>query len=129
MLQRGRKSTLNLVALDATSPRSRLTAPAILTKAEAKLFNETAISNPHLRPADTQLLAAYAQALAKGYRLARLSDAAAVASWEKVMRVTLSIATKLRLTSQAQVRPEYAGRKRQSMQLPSYYSTAESDDE
>ena len=130
MLQRGRKSAANVVAVDAIASRPRLTAPKLLTKAEAALFNQTAAVNPHLRPADTALLAAYAQAMAKGYRLARQSDPAAVASWEKVMRVAMALATKLRITAQAQVHPESAGRKR-PMVMPSYYdiAAAEVDDE
>jgi hypothetical protein len=83
MLQRGRKSSLNVIALDATTTRPKLTAPKLLTKAEAQLFKETAAVNPHLRLADKALLAAYAQAMVKTYRLARQSDTSA---WEKSAR-------------------------------------------
>jgi hypothetical protein len=127
MLQRGRKSSLNVVTLDVTSTRSRLTAPSLLTKAEAKFFVEVAAVNPHLRPADAPLLAAFAQAMVKTYRLARQSD---ISAWEKSARVAMALATKLRITAQSQVHPEAAGRKRPHT-LPSYYETEtmESDNE
>jgi hypothetical protein len=127
MAQRGRKSSLNVVTLDVSTTRSRLTAPSVLTKAEAKFFVEAAAANPHLRPADAPLLAAYAQAMVKTYRMARQSD---TASWEKSARVAMALATKLRITAQAQVHPESAGRKRPHSP-PSYYETEtmEPDDE
>jgi uncharacterized protein len=125
MIQRGRKSSLNVVALNPTATRPRLTAPSMLTKAEAKLFVETVAANRHLRAADTAMLAAYAQAMIKTFRLARQSD---TASWEKSARVAMALATKLRITAQSQVHPESAGRKRQMMP-PSYYETMENDDD
>jgi hypothetical protein len=120
-MQRGRKPSLTVVANQLIGARPRLIAPAILTKPEAALFAETAAANPHLRPADGALLAAYAQALVKTYKLARQSDTAA---WERTARVALTLATKLRITTQSQVHPETAGRKRQPLP-PSYYETME----
>jgi hypothetical protein len=125
MAQRGRKPTLTVVPLDLTGARPRLTAPSILTKGERALFAEVAAINPHLRPADVPLLAAYAQALTKVYKLARQSDAAA---WERTARMALALARSLRITSQSQVHPETAGRKRQ-IQQPSFYETMETGDE
>jgi hypothetical protein len=130
MAQRGRKPkpSLTVVPLDVTIVRPRLTAPSILTKGERALFAEAAAINLHLRPADTPLLALYVQALAKTYRLARQSDAAAVAAWEKSARTTMALARSLRITTQSQVHPEFAGRKRQ-IQQPSFYETMETGDE
>jgi hypothetical protein len=124
-MQRGRRPTLTVVPIELTGARPRLTAPALLTKPEAALFAEVAAANPHLRPADGALLAAYAQALVKTYKLARQSDTAA---WERTARVALALATKLRITAQAQVHPETAGRRRQ-IQQPSFYETMEGRDE
>jgi hypothetical protein len=128
MAPRGRKPSLTVVPIELTGARLRLTAPLILTKGERALFAEAAAINPHLRPADAPLLALYAQALAKTYRLARQSDTAAVASWEKSARTTMALARSLRITAQAQVHPETAGRRRQ-IQQPSFYETMETGDE
>jgi hypothetical protein len=84
---------MDVVPLDAITTRPKLTAPKLLTKLEQNLFNDTAALNPHLRPADTALLAAYAQAMVKTYRLARQSDAVAVVSWEKSARVATGTAS------------------------------------
>jgi hypothetical protein len=40
----------------------------------------------------------------------------------------MALATKLRITAQAQVYPEFAGRKR-PLVMPSYYDTMEANDE
>jgi hypothetical protein len=125
-MQRGRKPTLTVVPIELTGARPRLTAPSLLTKGEREIFAEAAAMNPHLRPADSALLAAYAQALAKSYSLAQQSDA--IASWEKTTRVVIALARSLRITSKSQVHPEAAGRKRQSLP-PSYYETMESNDD
>jgi hypothetical protein len=118
MAKRGRKSVASslVIAFDAAKTRPRLTPPSLLAKAERELFIETANLNPHLRAADAAFLAAYVQALAKTYKLARLTDAASVASWEKTSRVMMSMATKPRITSQAQTNPLTAGRARNNQQ-------------
>ena len=71
MAKRGRPSaaSLNVVPLGVTPSRPKLNAPALLTKTERALFAETVAHNPHLRTADGPLLAAYAQSLAKTYRM------------------------------------------------------------
>src|SRR6478672_9558846 len=120
-MQRGRKPTLTVVPTELTGARPRLTAPSILTKLERDLFADVAAINPHLRPADVPLLAAYAQALHMTYKLARQSDTAA---WERSARVAMALARSLRITTQSQVHPETAGRKRQTQQ-PSFYETME----
>jgi hypothetical protein len=59
--------------------------------------------------ADEPLLALFVLGLSKANELARGED---VAAWEKAVRVTLSIGTKLRLTPQATTDPQQIGRRR-----------------
>ena len=134
MPKRGRPSasSLNVVPLGVPASRPKLSPPSLLTKGERSLFAETTSTNPHLRAADAPLLAAYVQALSKTFRLARRSDPASVAAWEKSARVSISLATKLRITAQSQVHPESAGRQRKNFSPPSFYETqamAEADDD
>jgi hypothetical protein len=124
MAQRGRKPNLNVVELGVTTARPRPIAPSILTKAERQLFTETAAAHLHLVPGDAPLLALYVQGLVKVQRLAKKAD---VAAWEKAVRAVLSMATKLRITPQATVHPESAGRKRPQLP-PSYYEVMPDDE-
>jgi len=113
LAKRGRKSVAsNVVALDLSKARPRLVSPTPLTKAEAKIFATTAQLNPHLVEADAALLAAYSQAVIKGYRLAKRDDAAAVKSWDQVSRVVLAMSRALRLAPINNVHPETSGRRR-----------------
>ncbi len=125
MTQRGRKSALKLVPLDATGIRPKLTPPRTLSKSEAELFVATVANNPHLSTGDAPLLACYVQGLAKGQRLARSRD---VAAWEKCMRVVLSMATKLRLTPQS-LHPDTVARRKRDQPPPSYYELDSNDDD
>lgn len=121
------------MSTDAVSPaapahdRGRECAQALCGHAE-RPYQQLQAVNPHLRLADVALLAAYAQAMTKTYRLARQSDPASVSSWEKSARMAMSLATKLRVTAQSQVHPETAGRKRQQLP-PSYYDVMGDADE
>jgi len=108
MIQRGRKSsTSNVVPLQPT--RSRLTPPSILTAAERAIFIETAIQHSHLKPGDAMVLAAFAQASVRSFKLAKKEDTAA---WEKSVRAMLALARSLRLTPISSARPEALGRSR-----------------
>ena len=73
--------------------------------------------------------ASYCVALTKADRLARKADVASAKVWELTMRVVISMATKLRLTSQAQTYPKTSGRARANLVAPSYYDIAEQNDE
>src|SRR6516162_824157 len=107
-MQRGRKSVAsNLIALAPTDTRPRLNPPAILSTAEATLFEELAAANPHLGVSDVALLAAFTQAVIKTQRLAKKSD---IAAWERAGRLALSLARSLRLTQQSISDAKTAGR-------------------
>ena len=56
------------------------------------------------------MLSVYAQSVAKTIRLGK--EKGAVADWERSARVMVTLATKLRITPQASVRPETVGRQR-----------------
>ena len=111
-MKRGPKSSaeLNVVKLDVTNARSKIIAPSSLNAPEKALFNEVVCNNAHLTPGDALLIGAFVQAFAKTNKLAKKSDAASVASWEKTSRVMISLATKLRLTQQAKTHHITAGR-------------------
>jgi hypothetical protein len=101
---------LTVVPLDVQP--LRISPPAELTKAQRAIFASIAANNAHLRPADSVMLGLFVQAVTKSQSLAKKSDAASIASWEKTSRVAAMWATKLRLTVQSQVLPDAAGRKR-----------------
>jgi hypothetical protein len=112
MAQRGRQSAaaLSVVRLAPKRARPRLTAPSSLTKAEQSIFDAIASDNDHLTPTDSAMLAAYAQAALKTFKLAR--EKGAVQDWERAARVMAMLGTKLRITAQAAVDPKTLGRRR-----------------
>ena len=79
--------------------------------------------NPHLREADGGLLTAYAQTLAKTFRLAKKDDGPSIKGWKEAARAALAYARALRVETLSQVHPEKAGRARQNRQSQSYYDT------
>lgn len=114
----------NIVSI-ANKVRSRITAPALLTKPERTLFNEAVRDNPHLKPADAALLASYIQALSKSYKLAKLNDAASIASWEKCSRIVIAMGRALRLTTHSKMQASTAARAHNNAAPMSYYQRAE----
>lgn len=115
MIQRGRKSSAsNIVPLRPTPARTRLSPPATLNAAERALFNETAAQHTHLKPGDATILAAFAQASARSFKLAKGNDTKA---WETAVRAALALARALRLTPISATRAETLGRKRQDAVL------------
>ena len=130
-VKRGPKSAaeLNVVKLDLTNTRPKITPPSSLNAAEKALFNEVVRNNAHLLPGDALLIGAFVQALAKANKLAKKSDAASIASWEKVSRVMIALATKLRLTQQAKTHHITAGRAAANASPVSYYDRMDQDDD
>lgn len=109
-MKRGRRSTASLNVIPININRARVIKPPVaLTNAERDIFDDTARINTHLTAADATLLAAYAQAVCKSFRLVKRDD---VSDWEKSNRIMLALARSLRLTQQAQTHPERAGRAR-----------------
>lgn len=113
MTQRGRKSAAaNLVVINVDGKPPKLTPPAFLNEAERTLFLELidATDTRHFRPTDTPLLVSYVQATL----LARSTthDPQKVATWEKAVRVQVSLATRLRLSPQSRTDPKTIGRQR-----------------
>jgi len=89
-----------------------------LDAAERALFVQLVETNPHLDIGDIEVVADLVQAMIKARKLARKTDAKSVKSWEITQRVVLSTLTKLRLTPQATVHPEKAGRARANAKPP-----------
>jgi hypothetical protein len=112
MTKRGKRSTAsNVVGLVAPA-RPRLSPPSLLTKPEQKLFGEVVLANSHLKSGDVPMLAAYVQALAKTYRLARKTDSASHKAWQESGRLALAMARSLRLTAINSTHPEKLARQR-----------------
>ena len=124
-MQRGRKSSSsNVIQIHRTSPRSIITVPSSLDKSERALFNEIVSTHGHLAAGDAPLIVAFVEARLKAAKLAKGKD---VQSWERASRMALAIARSLRITPQAKVHPEAAGRKQPHGQV-SYYDTPHDDD-
>ena len=116
MRQRGRKSADVLTFPATDDSRPRITAPSSLTKSERMLFTELAADAGHLVQADAPLLASYVQAVLLSRQAAR--NPGAIDQWQKVTRVMMSLATKLRLTAQSRTDPKTLTRQQKT---GSYY--------
>jgi hypothetical protein len=98
-MKRGRKTLLdNIVPLDATSQRSRLSPPASLSKDERAIFDLVVAENSHLTLLDAPMLTAFAQAAAKTISLAKKEG---IQAWERSARIMAMLATRLRITPQS----------------------------
>ena len=127
MLQRGRKSSsAKVIALKSPTIRPRLTAPATLTSAERAIFNKTAVQHPHLKPGDVMILAAFAQASVRSFKLSKKADTKA---WETATRAMLALARSLRLTPISGTRAETLGRKRDQASQSHYDLMRQSNDD
>jgi hypothetical protein len=111
MAQPGRRSVAAASVLRLATPRTRprLSPPTSLTKDERIIFDLVAIENQHLAATDGPLLAAFAQASIKVFKLAKKED---VAAWERACRVQAMYATKLRISPQTCTDPQSIGRRR-----------------
>jgi hypothetical protein len=125
-----RKSIASLIVVPfkTTPAKSKFAPTAPLNKAEKALWVASVNSHGHLRPADAACLTAFCQAMCNVYALAKKKDATSIASFEKVSRIAAMWATKLRITTQSQVLPDMAGRKR-NQQSSSYYDQDHGDDD
>jgi hypothetical protein len=106
----------NVVPLNPSHTRVRLTPINSLTRNERKIFNHTAITNPHLKPADVLLLEGFSMAVCRTVAAKRKN----CQFWDTESRVMLAYATKLRLTPQSSVEPRTVARRRAELP-PSYY--------
>jgi hypothetical protein len=109
-MQPGRKSAAALLITPlAKSKRPKLSATESLTTAQQTTFDIMVRGNPHLVEADMPLLTLYVLSLSKATQLAKISD---VKAWEKVVRLALTIGTKLRVTPQSCLSEDALGRKK-----------------
>ena len=96
------------------APVRRITPPASLGEAEAKLFHEMVALCPegHFVQSDAPLLASYCAATILARRAGRMleRDAAYAQVWEKAVRVQASLATRLRLSPQSRLDPKTTAR-------------------
>ena len=106
MAQRGRKSAAsNVVSIAANSRKPTIIPSRSLSKSEKQIFNVIIEGHHHLRSMDAPLLTTYVAACAKMLVTKDIAD------FEKLVRVALACATKLRLTPQAVLQPRSLGRK------------------
>jgi hypothetical protein len=106
-MKRGRKSAAdaNVVSIGVTNYRPTLTPSRPLTKQEKQIFDLVVREHRHLRTFDAPLLTGYAIACGK---MMKLKDPTA---FEKVSRVAMALATKLRLTPQSSMQSVQLGRR------------------
>ena len=115
-MQPGRRSAAsNVLPLNASQPRPKLTPIGPLTKGERRVFDHTARENAHLKRADIPMLELYATAYCRAVANKRKGAQA----WEREARVMMALGTKLRLTPQATTEPRTAARRR--AEQASYY--------
>jgi hypothetical protein len=106
MKQRGRQSTAaKVVSLVATNQRPTLTPCRPLTKPEKQIFDLIVRDHRHLRTFDAPLLTGYAMACAKMLTTKDPTD------FDKIARVAMALATKLRLTPQSGMQSVQLGRR------------------
>jgi hypothetical protein len=89
-----------------SSPQPPPTPSEILSTEERALFKQLRAANPHITDSDVPLLTAYIQAVSMTHRLGCGDD---VLSWERAVRATMALATKLKLTPQADRRTQRNG--------------------
>jgi hypothetical protein len=106
----------NVVPLDASKSRPKLTPIGSLTANERRVFDHTARENRHLKRADIPMLELYATAYSRAVAAKRKG----VQQWERESRVMMAFGTKLRLTPQATTEPRTVARRR-AEQPVSYY--------
>ena len=110
MAKTGKKSAAELemtaFKLASSSPQPPPTPPEILSPEEQALFKQLRGANPHITESDVPMLVAYCQAISMTHRLGRGDD---VLNWERAVRATMAIATKLKLTPQADRRVDRTG--------------------
>jgi hypothetical protein len=114
MRQRGRKSAASVDLPNVNGDPPRLDPPSSLTNDERSLFVEiTEASGPrHFVGSDLPLLVSYVQATLLSRQAIKdvAKEAAALALWEKAVRVQAMLATRLRLSPQARTDPKTIGR-------------------
>src|SRR5262245_61710729 len=116
-MQRGRKSTdhLSIVGSSITGTRSAIIPLRKLTSDEKAIFDLVVRENAHLTQGDVPLLMVFARATAATF------DTTDATSFEKLARVSMSAATRLRLTQQSRTHPTTLARARRDGSGLSYY--------
>jgi hypothetical protein len=106
-MRRGRQSAVDasVIRLAATDDRPTLTPLRPLKSDEKRIFDLVALEHVHLKSIDVPLLMGFARASAAMF------TANTAEEFEKVSRVALSFATKLRITPQSRVHPTSLGRR------------------
>jgi hypothetical protein len=117
-MKTGRKGiAATMLPLRPTGTRSRLNPPSSMSKAGRLLFAEivASVDARHLTVADAPLLCSLVSTTlavrAQAKRLERDLTPDVVKAWEKLVRLQLTLCTKLRLSVQARVNPWTAGRR------------------
>ena len=106
-MKRGRQSAadLSIVPADASSTRPTLTPLRPLKSDEKAVFDLVVRENVHLQAIDVPLLMGFARASAG------LFNVDSAGEFEKLARIAMSFATRLRITPQSRVHPTTLGRR------------------
>jgi hypothetical protein len=117
-MKTGRKGkAANLVPLGLNAARPRLSPPPSMSKPGRLLFMEIAASvdRQHFSEADAPLLCSLVSTTlavrAQARKLERDATPDVMRVWEKLVKLQVSLCTKLRITVQARVNPYTAGRR------------------
>jgi hypothetical protein len=81
-----------------------------LTTLQQTTFRAVLADNPHLGPADMPLLTLYVLTVSKAARLAKGKGDAL--SFERLTRLAVTLATKMRITAQSNIDPQTLGRRK-----------------
>jgi len=106
-----------------------------MSKAGRLLFFEIvrSVDAKHLTEADAPLLCSLVSTTlairTQAKKLERDATVDVMKVWEKLIRLQLSLCTKLRLSVQARVNPFVAGRRAADHRSPSYYEQMEMEDD
>jgi hypothetical protein len=98
----------NVLRLASTGGPPKLTPPSILSTDEQSLFTQLRAANKHLTDTDTPMLVAYVQAVTQTHRLGKAKNLK-VGDFERVARVMMSLAGKLKLCPSSDRRVDRTG--------------------
>src|SRR5262245_58507633 len=106
-MKRGRLSAddLSVISPNTSGTRPTLMPLRPLKSDEKAVFDLAVRENAHLGPTDVPLLMGFARASAGLFKMETAAD------FEKLARVAMSFATRLRLTPQARTHPTTLGRR------------------
>jgi hypothetical protein len=119
-------NALNVVQLDASKSRPKITPIGSLTRNERRVFDHTVRENGHLKRADIPMLELFAIACCRTAAAKHIKGVKGTQAWEREARTALALGRSLRVTPQSTTEPKTAARRR-AEQAASYYDRMEEE--